>query len=90
MVQFGIDPLIAGEYTPYELYLIGKQMQEQSYREFENALTEAWHRGAFARQRRLPKLEKLLKDTRKPPRKTDSRSDAILKAMAAAKGVIIK
>lgn len=90
MVQFGIDPLIAGEYTPYELYLIGKQMQEQSYREFENALTVAWHTEAFARQRRLPKLEKLLKDARKPPRKTDSRSDAILKVMAAAKGVIIK
>ncbi len=90
MVQFGIDPLVAGEYTPYELLLIGKQVQEKSYREFENALTVAWHTEAFARQRRLPKLEKILKDVRKPSKKTNSRSDAILKAMAAAKGVKIR
>jgi hypothetical protein len=90
VVQFGIDPLIADEYTPYELYLIGKQVQERNFREFENALTVAWHTEAFARQRRLPKLEKILKEVRKPSRKAESRSDAILKAMAAAKGVIIK
>ena len=90
VVQFGVDPLIAGEYTPYELLLIGKQVQEKSYREFENALTVAWHTEAFARQRRLSKLDKILKNVRKPPKKTNSRSDAILKAMAAAKGVIIK
>ena len=65
VVQFGIDPLIADEYTPYELYLIGKQVQERNFREFENALTVAWHTEAFARQRRLPKLEKILKEVRK-------------------------
>ena len=90
VVQFGIDPLIADEYTPYELYLIGKQVQERNFREFENALTVAWHTEAFARQRRLPKLEKILKEVRKPSRKAESRSDASLTAMAAAKGVIIK
>lgn len=30
VVQFGIDPLIADEYTPYELYLRNGQ-QEQTF-----------------------------------------------------------
>jgi hypothetical protein len=44
----------------------------------------------LARQKKLPSLEKLLKDVRKKPKKKNSASDAILKAMAAEKGVIIK
>jgi hypothetical protein len=36
----------------------------------------------------LPRLEKLLREARRKPKKSsNSKSDAILKAMAAAKGV---
>ncbi len=89
-MQLDIDPLVVGEYTPYELTLIAKAKLQKEQRAFESDLTLAWHIEAFSRQKRLPKLEKLLKDARKKPKKRESRSDAILKAMAAEKGVIIK
>lgn len=89
-MQFGIDPMTVGEYTPYELSLIAKQKQKRDQDVFENLLCLAWHTEAFARQKRLPTLNKVLRDARKKPKKQVSKSDAILKAMAAAKGVIIK
>ena len=89
-MHFGIDPLIVGEYTPYELMLIAKQKNQEKQEKFESELTLAWHIEAFARQKKLPKLEKLIKDSRKPKKNTVSKSDLILKAMAAEKGVIIK
>lgn len=90
VVEWGVDPLIVGEYTPYELSLIAKQKKKAEQAEFENLLCLAWHTEALARQKKLPRLEKLLKEARKKPnRKTSSKSDAILKAMAAEKGVII-
>jgi hypothetical protein len=48
----------------------------------------AWHTEAFARQKRLPSLDRVIKDAHKP--NGTSRSDEILKAMAKAKGVTIK
>ena len=69
---------------------MAKQHREAQYCEFENLLSLAWHTEALARQKKLPSLEKLLKDVRKKPKKKNSASDAILKAMAAEKGVIIK
>lgn len=83
--------MVVGEYTPYELTLLARQKKENAQRQFESELTLAWHIEAFNRQKRLPNLEKVLKDARcKPRKKSDSRSDAILKAMAAEKGVTIK
>jgi len=90
VVVFGVDPLTVGEYTPYELKLIAKQTQHREQTEFENILCLAWHTEAFARQKKLPSLKKLLKDARKKPTSKPSKGDAILKAMAAEKGVIIK
>lgn len=91
VVSWGVDPLQVGEYTPYELALIAKQKKKADQAEFENLLCLAWHTEALARQRKLPRLEKLLKEARKKPnQKASSKSDAILKAMAVAKGVIIK
>ncbi len=90
-MAWGVDPLVVGEYTPYELALIVKQKRQAEQVNFENLLTLAWHTEALARQRKLPRLEKLLREARKKPNpKASSKSDAILKAMAAAKGVIIK
>lgn len=48
----------------------------------------AWHIEAFARQKRLPNLERVIRDAHKT--KSNSKSDEILKAMAREKGVIIK
>lgn len=89
VINLGIDPLVVGDYTPYELVLIAKQKNKESNQKFENIITLAWHVEAFARQKKLPKLEKIIKDIRRPKQR-QSRSDAILKAMAAEKGVIIK
>lgn len=89
-MQFGLDPLTVGEYTPYELSLLAKQKQKSDQEKFEDLLCLAWHTEAFARQKRLPTLAKVMRDARKKPKKQVSKSDAILKAMAAAKGVIIK
>lgn len=90
VINFGVDPLQVGNYTPYELTLIAKQKTKENQDRFENDLCLAWHVEAFGRQKKLPKLEKVLKDARTPKRKQISRSDAILRAMAAEKGVIIK
>ena len=38
----------------------------------------------------MPILSKILKDVRKKPKKTNSAGDAVLKAMAAEQGIIIK
>lgn len=87
---WGVEPLKAYEYTPYELTLIAKYKQRAEQAEFENMLCLAWHTEALARQKKLPRLEKLLKEARKKPsQKSSSKSDAILKAMAAEKGVKI-
>ena len=86
MVHLGINPLVVGEYTPYELTLIARQKAFNNQEKFEGDLCLAWHVEAFARQKKLPKLEKVLKDSRKPHKKQISKSDAILKAMAAEKG----
>jgi len=77
------------EYTPYEIALLAKQKREKRYQEFEDLLSLAWHTEAFSRQKKLPRLEKILKDVRRKPKKKNSASDAILKAMAAEKGVIL-
>ena len=90
MVAWGVDPLVVGEYTPYELSLIAKQKKRAEQTDFENLLCLAWHTEALARQKKLPSLKKMLKDARKKPTVNASKGDAILKAMAAEKGVIIK
>lgn len=89
-MQFGLDPMTVGDYTPYELSLLAKQKQKRDQEKFEDLLCLAWHTEAFARQKRLPTLAKVIRNARKKPKKQVSKSDAILKAMAAAKGVIIK
>ena len=90
VVQFNIDPLRVGEYTPYEITLIAKQYKENKIQEFESLITLAWHTEAFARQKHLPKLERIIKIVRKKPIHKDTPGDRILKAMALEKGIVIK
>ena len=87
VIKLGIDPLVVGNYTPYELTLLAKQREHENQERFEELLVLAWHTEAFARQKRLPQLDKVINDSRKPKGKVVSRSDAILKKMAAEKGV---
>ena len=90
VIRLGIDVLMFYELTPYEITVIGRQRQEQRYTDLENQINLAWHIEAMSRQKKMPSLNKLLKDIRKTPKKKSSLSDAILKAMAAEKGVDIK
>lgn len=69
--------------------ILAKQKVEEDTRKFENDIALAWHIEAFGRQKRLPKLEKILKDIRKQPKKKNSKGDEILRAMAREQGVIV-
>lgn len=86
-MNLGIDPILAWDYTPVELELIGEAKASEQKSRLNELIYLAWHTEAFARQKRLPSLEKLLKDD-KP--QMVSKSDLILKQMAKEKGVIIK
>lgn len=90
VINLGVDPLVVGHYTPYELELLVKQRKLQNQEKFENELSLAWHTEAFARQKKLPRLDKIIKESRRPNKKQIDKSDVLLKAMAAEKGVIIK
>ena len=87
-MKLGIDPIKAWEYTPSEIGLMCEQLVEKNKRRIDELLFMAWHTEAFARQKRLPSFDRLLKDAHSP--KNNSLSDAILKAMAKEKGVILK
>lgn len=89
VVKLGLSVSDAYELTPYEITVVGRQKQELRYAQLENLITLAWHTEAMSRQKKMPRLSKLLKDIRKKPKKEISLSDAILKAMAAEKGVYI-
>ena len=79
---------MAWDYTPYEISLMCENTLTNNKRRVDELLFVAWHTEAFARQKRLPSFEKVLKDAHRT--KNNSRSDEILKAMAREKGVIIK
>ena len=87
VVKLGLNIMTAYELTPYEITVIGRQVQEKRYTEFENIIALAWHTEAFARQKKMPRLNRLFKDIRKPVKNSNSSSDAILKAMALEKGI---
>lgn len=84
----GLDPINAWEYTPYEISLLCEFTISNNKRRVDELLFVAWHTEAFARQKRLPNLDKVIRDAHKTKR--SSKSDEILKAMAREKGVIIK
>lgn len=90
VVSIGIDPIKVMEYTPYELTLLAKRKAKENQEIFESNICLAWHIEAFARQKRLPKLDKIIRDSRRPRKGTITKGDILLKRMAAEKGVIIK
>lgn len=87
-MKLGIDPIKAWDYTPCEIGLMCDQFIEKKKKNVDELLFIAWHTEAFARQKRLPSFERIIKDAHRP--KDNAISDAILKAMAKEKGVIIE
>jgi hypothetical protein len=59
--------------TPLELDLILKNHEDQYKNKINELLFVAWHVEAFARQKKLPKLSKIITDKKKKPVKKDNR-----------------
>ena len=88
MVNLGIDPIAYCEYTPSELMLMAESYQLKEVEKVKEIISLAWHTEAFARHKKLPKLDKVLKNIGKN-KKQESKSDIILKNMAKEKGIIL-
>ena len=56
----GIDPVIVWDYTPYEVFLLSEQKAHESKDKVRLAVLNAYYTEAFARYKRLPKLNKIL------------------------------
>jgi len=89
VTKLGIEPLSAFEYTPYEINLMAENYLFKSKEKLKGDITLAYYTEYFARHKKLPKLEKVLKNVDKPA-KTESKGDIILKQMAKSKGIIIR
>lgn len=89
VTKLGIEPLTAWDYTPFEVQLISEQYANRRKDELQIAVTTAYYTEAFARYKRLPKLEKVLKGLEGKEKYKVSKGDLVLKAMAKEKGVII-
>lgn len=77
------------EMTPKELLLKSKQLQAMGREQLKQDISVAYFAERFARSKKLPKLDKILKGVDKPTAKTNSVGDMVLKAMAKEKGVEI-
>ncbi len=76
------------ETTPYELSLIIEGYGERQSERRQELLYLAWHIEAFARQKRLPALKKILKDS--GIKKTQKKlSIEQLYVIAKSKGLIV-
>lgn len=84
----GIDPLIIGEYTVREISALAKRKGAERESEMTALIANAWYSEAFARTKRLPKLNVVLRKIQTKKAK-ESRGDLLLKAMAKSKGVNI-
>ncbi len=62
----GIPPHIALDYTPRELYAVFTGRNISQRRQHQLAIFEAWHIESFARHKRLPKLQDLLRKMDEP------------------------
>lgn len=62
----GIPPHIALDYTPRELFAVFAGRNISARRDHQLAIFEAWHVEAFARNKRLPKLQDLLRKMDEP------------------------
>lgn len=68
--------------------MLAEQYNEKQQEKVKDLISLAWHIEAFARHKKLPRLKTLLRNIGKN-NAVESKSDMILKAMAADKGVIV-
>jgi len=80
---------MAWDYTPYEISLIAQNKAEIEKSDIKKVIIGAYYTEAFARHKRLPKLNKVLKDIDKPAKNTISKGDMVLRALAREKGINI-
>ena len=70
---------------------MSKQKEESHYQTINELLFLSWHTEAFARQKQLPRFEKIIRDVERKRKFGDiSQEDQLLIAMAKSKGVNIK
>lgn len=67
----GIDPIKFWDYTPFELELLVNKYIEEEKKKAKDIVALAWYTEAMHRQKRLPKLEKLLKEEKSKKEMTD-------------------
>lgn len=68
--------------------LMAESYQLNEVEKVKEIISLAWHTEAFARHKKLPKLDKVLKNIGKS-KKQERKSDMVLKAMAKEKGVTL-
>jgi hypothetical protein len=73
------------ELTPYEISLMFEGYAARQTEHQQELIYLAWHIEAFARQKQLPKLEKLLRTKKQPAKRQLSKTELI--KIAKSKGL---
>lgn len=61
-IDANIDPQKFWDYTPYEVELLIDKYVESEKNTYKNLIRLAWFTEAFHREKKLPKIDKILKD----------------------------
>jgi hypothetical protein len=83
-----MKPLDFWNLTPYEFSIIVEGYSERQTEKRQELLYLAWHTEAFARQKRLPGLKKLLKDNGQKKKNNTLSKEELLK-IAKSKNIKI-
>lgn len=86
--QSGIDPLKFWDYTPFELELIVNKYIEEEKKKAKDIISLSWYTEALHRQKKLPKLEKLLNNTPKKKMTAEEMANQVKKLNAIFGGEI--
>ena len=82
-----MHPAQIWELTPFELGLLFEGYAEEKEERIQELIYLAWHIEAFARQKRLPSLKKMLKDSRRKKTAPSRLSTEQLMKIARSKGL---
>jgi len=82
-----MHPAQAWELTPFELGLFFEGYAEEKAERRQELIYLAWHIEAFARQKRLPSLKKMLKDSGRKKAAPSRLSTEQLIGIARSKGL---
>ena len=84
-----ISPLNLYDLTPKEVLLQINAITKRNKEDLKTQIAVAYFGEKFARSKKLPKLDKIMKELDTPTKKIESKGDMVLKAMAKEKGVDI-